>query len=541
MSQKDNKPQDDAKKIIDELLNKCKDGNYIFRGTTSIYSNTEYGISSSLYREYAKSKDNSQESPFNEHFHPINIEKEIVNKAKRLFPDNARNIEILTELQHYGGKTTLIDFSYNLYIALFFACGGKFSEDGEVILFNLANTKTKRTIDYKENDLTISIIKPAIAQISKMRVAFQSSVFVYAPRGYIDKAKLKYKTHTIKKKHKSLILDFLRKVHNITVDTIYNDLIGFIDNEENYKSANAEFYRGLSAQEQGDNRQAIEFYNKAIKINPKLAEAYNNRGLAKAAIGQYQQAIEDYDKALEINPRDAGAYTNRGLAKSAIGQHQQAIEDHDKALEIDPKLGGIYNNRGNAKFKLAETYNEQGNTESAMGKYQQAIEDYDKALEIDPRDAVAYTNRGLAKAAIGQYQQAIEDYNKALVINPRDAEAYNGRGVAKYNIGQYQQALEDYNKALEINAEYTEAYNNRGNVKSVMGQYQQALKDYDKALDTDPEYAEAYCNRGNAKSAIGDKTGAKKDYKIAIKLSEQQGKNNLAQHTKERLKKLEGK
>ena len=34
------------------------------------------------------------------------------------------DFEILTELQHYGGKTNLIDFTTDYLIALFFACDG---------------------------------------------------------------------------------------------------------------------------------------------------------------------------------------------------------------------------------------------------------------------------------------------------------------------------------------------------------------------------------------------------------------------------------
>ena len=44
------------------------------------------------------------------------------------------DFEILTEIQHYEGKTNLIDFSTDYFIALFFACDGSPDEDGRVIL-----------------------------------------------------------------------------------------------------------------------------------------------------------------------------------------------------------------------------------------------------------------------------------------------------------------------------------------------------------------------------------------------------------------------
>ena len=49
-------------------------------------------------------------------------------------PNQALDFEILTEIQHYGGKTNLIDFTTDYFIALFFACDGHHDEPGRVIL-----------------------------------------------------------------------------------------------------------------------------------------------------------------------------------------------------------------------------------------------------------------------------------------------------------------------------------------------------------------------------------------------------------------------
>ena len=92
-----------ALKFVNELLGKFSEpGDFIYRGTNESYSQADDGVSSSLYREYAKSA--ISPNPYNDNFYPIHIEKEIVDKAKKHFPDNASNIEVLTELQHYHGK-----------------------------------------------------------------------------------------------------------------------------------------------------------------------------------------------------------------------------------------------------------------------------------------------------------------------------------------------------------------------------------------------------------------------------------------------------
>lgn len=51
--------------------------------------------------------------------------------------------------------------------------------------------------------------------------------------------------------------------------------------------------------------EAIEYSNKAIELNPKLARAYVNRGDAYNKLGKYQQAIIDYKVAARLGHKGA--------------------------------------------------------------------------------------------------------------------------------------------------------------------------------------------------------------------------------------------
>ena len=70
---------------------------------------------------------------------------------------------------------------------------------------------------------------------------FQSSIFVYAARGFIEP---QY-TIKIKAEYKARLLIELKEYYNIYIDTIYNDLQGFIANTENYKSNQVKYYIAL--------------------------------------------------------------------------------------------------------------------------------------------------------------------------------------------------------------------------------------------------------------------------------------------------------
>ena len=67
----------------------------------------------------------------------------MVEEAKG-YTDIIDEHEILSELQHFGGKTNLIDFTAEYLIALFFACDGAMEEDGRVIVLKNSEDASKR-------------------------------------------------------------------------------------------------------------------------------------------------------------------------------------------------------------------------------------------------------------------------------------------------------------------------------------------------------------------------------------------------------------
>jgi len=74
----------------------------------------------------------------------------------------------------------------------------------------------------------------------------------------------------------------------------------------------------------------IEYYTKAIELDPKYTYAYNCRGLAYANLDEYQKAIDDYTKAIELDPKYTYAYFIRGAIYSELNEYQKAIDDCKK-------------------------------------------------------------------------------------------------------------------------------------------------------------------------------------------------------------------
>jgi tetratricopeptide (TPR) repeat protein len=82
--------------------------------------------------------------------------------------------------------------------------------------------------------------------------------------------------------------------------------------------------------------KAIVQYDQAIKLYPRLAEAYYNRGLAYRKKDNLEQALIDYTQAIRLDSKYISAYANRGFAFYKLGDLDRALADFEKILELDP-------------------------------------------------------------------------------------------------------------------------------------------------------------------------------------------------------------
>src|SRR5579872_113924 len=97
--------------------------------------------------------------------------------------------------------------------------------------------------------------------------------------------------------------------------------------------------------------EAKKYYEKAIKLNPKYAEAINNLGTVYYARKSYRRAIGQYNKALKLMPDAASIYSNLGTAQFARKKYEEASISYQKALALDPE---VFEHRGSYGTLLQE-------------------------------------------------------------------------------------------------------------------------------------------------------------------------------------------
>jgi tetratricopeptide (TPR) repeat protein len=138
------------------------------------------------------------------------------------------------------------------------------------------------------------------------------------------------------------------------------------------------------------------------------AIAWSKKGDALNAQGNFHEAINCYDKATELNPRLVYAWNNKGANHNAQGNRPEAINCYDKAIEINPKSAVAWAGKGWVLI--------------GSGKYDEAIEACDKAIEIDQKSAKAWAAKSLVLCQLGKKDEAIKACDKAYKIDENIAE-----------------------------------------------------------------------------------------------------------------------
>lgn len=111
----------DFLKLLEQLFEmQLNNSNLTFRG----HSNANYQLVSSLLREEKNLKNEDK------------IYFDIIKSYPEKFIEANYHLDFLKTIQHYGGKTRIMDLSTNFLIALYFATSGNTDYLGELVIFD---------------------------------------------------------------------------------------------------------------------------------------------------------------------------------------------------------------------------------------------------------------------------------------------------------------------------------------------------------------------------------------------------------------------
>ncbi len=123
--------------------------------------------------------------------------------------------------------------------------------------------------------------------------------------------------------------------------------------------------KGDEYYEKADYTEALKYFTKAIKADPKLAKGYEYRGDAYVHLAKYAEAILDFTRCIEVGAQ-SWHYSKRGECYVKTNKPDLAEADFNKGLGIDDKNEALWIRRG-------DLYNSQNKKDLACADYQRAF------------------------------------------------------------------------------------------------------------------------------------------------------------------------
>ncbi|MFC1829655.1 tetratricopeptide repeat protein [Thermodesulfobacteriota bacterium] len=157
-------------------------------------------------------------------------------------------------------------------------------------------------------------------------------------------------------------------------------------------------------------RTKINYFSRALELDPFLVEAYEKRGVLYFFQRKYDHVIQDFQAYIELAPPKAEAYRMLGMGYLKIDNTPSAIDNFTRAIEIDKGKSGAYSGRAKAHY--------------LSDNYEKAILDSTRAIELggDPRRiADTYRTRAKAYRKIGKTRLAAVDARSSWKVDPRYA------------------------------------------------------------------------------------------------------------------------
>ena len=179
----------------------------------------------------------------------------------------------------------------------------------------------------------------------------------------------------------------------------------------------------------GRREEAIASCDRALKADPRHADAWAAKGALLAALGKFGDAISSYDKALPIDAKNVVAWCGKGSSLGASGRHSEALYCCEQALAIEPQnaaalfgkaiseeMEGRLSNAANTLRRFIEVAGPKHAVEAAAAK--KHLAELVRRETKDNEAADRLNNKGLEFMQLGRFDDALICYNKSLEIAP---------------------------------------------------------------------------------------------------------------------------
>jgi tetratricopeptide (TPR) repeat protein len=182
--------------------------------------------------------------------------------------------------------------------------------------------------------------------------------------------------------------------------------------------------------------KAITYFEEAVKKDPDFALAYS--GLADCYNVQIDRAYISYDegialakgcaeKAVELDPQLAEAHASLGLTFENMWDYERAMQEYTKAIGLRP-------NYPIAHHWVSDVF-------ASMGRPDLAYEHERKAYELDPLSSIIGQGVAVSLMELGRWQESLAQFDRVIEADPKFESALWWKAHALLGMGEPEQAV----------------------------------------------------------------------------------------------------
>ena len=201
------------------------------------------------------------------------------------------------------------------------------------------------------------------------------------------------------------------------------------------------YQRGLEAVQNEKTEEALEYFNKDVKENPKNGYSYSWIAMLRNHTEEYGRALTAADLAIKYLPKKdveyvIFAYTTRADVYLNLEDTIKAIADYTIAIKTNPEKTSLYEKR-------AQIYYEQM-------KYDLADADYQKMIDLEPGGTMGYMGKGRNANAQKKWDEAIGHFSYVTKLANDYSSAYSFRAESYLGQKKWNEATDDLITALSL-------------------------------------------------------------------------------------------
>ncbi|MCA0315767.1 MAG: tetratricopeptide repeat protein [Candidatus Melainabacteria bacterium] len=225
-------------------------------------------------------------------------------------------------------------------------------------------------------------------------------------------------------------------------------------------------FKGELKMAQGKPEEALQEYNTALSMKDDL-QWLELRANARIQLEDMDGALADYEKAIELAPRQINFYYRLGLLAANCGDFKRAEDAFSMIRKLDSEA---LNN-----LELYEVYLHAGYMEGAA-------REVERALLKDPGDSQALVKKGTLALLQGKNEAAVQTFKMALEQDPKNGEAWLALGNFYLHMGNFKECQKHLDKALKLEPNNPDFLASQATYLHASGQSAKAIKVLNNAI-----------------------------------------------------------